>query len=58
MGAAAGGIRLIPIDGGRHRWKDLARITVPAFLPVGRFDEMNVADIQKAGRFPLGRAKA
>jgi proline iminopeptidase len=31
------------------RWKDLPRIAVPAFLPVGRFDEMNVADIQRMG---------
>lgn len=32
------------------RWKDLPRITVPTFLPVGRFDEMNVEDIQREGR--------
>ena len=31
------------------RWKDLPRITVPTFLPAGRFDEMNPDDIKREG---------
>jgi proline iminopeptidase len=31
------------------RWKDLPKITVPTFLPVGRFDEMNPDDIKREG---------
>ncbi len=31
------------------RWKDLPRITVPTFLPVGRFDEMSADDIWREG---------
>jgi len=32
------------------RWSDLSKITVPTFLPAGRFDEMNPEDIQREGR--------
>jgi proline iminopeptidase len=32
------------------RWADLPKITVPTFLPVGRFDEMNPEDIAREGR--------
>lgn len=32
------------------RWNELPKITVPTFLPVGRFDEMSVEDIRREGR--------
>ncbi len=31
------------------RWKDLSKIAVPTFLPVGRYDEMSAVDIQRMG---------
>ncbi len=31
------------------RWKDLAKIGVPTFLSVGRYDEMSVDDIRRMG---------
>ncbi|MGH9365035.1 MAG: proline iminopeptidase-family hydrolase, partial [Thermoanaerobaculia bacterium] len=32
------------------RWRDLPKITVPTFLPVGHFDEMSAEDIRREGR--------